>query len=134
MFNAVRSLGLWVLLVAVIASGGSASFLAAQETVTPAAALTIDAIFAEKQFKLEPFAGHWQADSQGFELIRKDPVAGAASIARISLTNPQAEEILVPSDWMQPTPTDKPLNIDAYEWSADRTKLLIFTNTRSFFG
>ncbi|MBC7964837.1 MAG: DPP IV N-terminal domain-containing protein, partial [Fuerstia sp.] len=130
MFSAVRSRGLWVLLVAGIACGCSASLLAGQENATPAAALTIDAIFSEQQFKLEPFAGHWQADSQGFELIRKDPATGASSIAKIGLTTPQAEETLVPSDWLRPTPNDKPLNIDAYEWSADRTKLLIFTNTR----
>ena len=130
MYNTLRSLRSWVLLLAGIACGCASSFLVAQEKATPAATLTIDAIFTEQQFKLEPFSGHWQADSQGFELIRKDPVTGATSIARISLTSPQAEEILVPDEWLRPTPTDKPLNIDAYEWSADRTKLLIFTNTR----
>lgn len=130
MYNNLRLLRSWVLLLAGTACCGGASFLAAQEKATPAATLTIDAIFAENQFKLQPFTGHWQDDSQGFELIRTDPVTGASSIARISLTSPQAEEILVPGEWLRPTPTDKPLTIDAYEWSADRTKLLIFTNTR----
>ncbi len=130
MFNALRLLSSWVLLLVGTACCGAASLLVAQEKATPAAALTIDTIFAEQQFKLEPFSGHWQDDSLGFELIRKDPVTGASSIARIGLTSPQAEEILVPGVWLQPTSTDKPLNIDAYEWSADRTKLLIFTNTR----
>lgn len=130
MYNNLRLLRSWVLLLVGTACCGGASFLAAQEKATPAATLTIDAIFAENQFKLQPFTGHWQDDSQGFELIRTDPVTGASSIARISLTSPQAEEILVPGEWLRPTPTDKPLTIDAYEWSADRTKLLIFTNTR----
>ena len=102
MYNTLRSLRSWVLLLAGIACGCAASFLVAQEKATPAAVLTIDAIFAENQFKLEPFSGHWQADSQGFELIRKDPVTGATSIARISLTSPQAEEILVPDEWLRP--------------------------------
>ena len=128
--NARRSLRSIILLLAGIAFSKSAAFLSAQEKATPAAALTIDAIFAEKQFQLEPFAGHWQADSQGFELIRKDPVTGTSSIARVGLTTPPAEEVLIPCEWLQSTPADKPLDIDAYEWSADRTKLLIFTNTR----
>ncbi|MEI6538501.1 MAG: S9 family peptidase [Planctomycetota bacterium] len=130
MFNHLRSLRSWGLLLAGIACVCSASFLAAQEQATPAAALTIEAIFAEQQFKLARFSGHWQTDSQGFELIRKDPVTGASSIAKFGLTSPQAEEILVPSEWLRPTPTAKSLDIDAYEWSADRSKLLIFTNTR----
>ena len=128
--NARRSLRSIILLLAGIAFSKSAAFLSAQEKATPAAALTIDAIFAEKQFQLEPFAGHWQADSQGFELIRKDPVTGTSSIARVGLTTPPAEEVLIPCEWLQSTPADKPLDIDAYAWSADRTKLLIFTNTR----
>ena len=71
MFNHLRSLRSWGLLLAGIACVCSASFLAAQEQATPAAALTIEAIFAEQQFKLTRFSGHWQTDSQGFELIRR---------------------------------------------------------------
>ncbi len=130
MFNALRSIRMWIPLVAGIASSYSASILCAQDKSIPTATLTIDSIFAERQFKLDPFTGQWQADSQGFELIRKDPATGATSIAKIELVSPEAEEVLVPSDWLRPTPTDKPLEIDAYEWSADRSKLLIFTNTR----
>ena len=71
MYNALRSLlRSGVLLLVGTAFCGTASFLAAQEKATPAATLTIDTIFAEQQFKLEPFTGHWQDDSQGFELIR----------------------------------------------------------------
>jgi len=101
-----------------------------QEKQTSKVGLTIDAIFAEKQFELQPVTGHWQSDSQGFERIKKDPTTGASSIVSVSLKNPDAEEVLVPSDWLKPTPTDKPLGIDTYEWSEDHTKILIFTNTR----
>ena len=130
MFNALRSVRAWILLAAGIAGSCSTSALSAQDKSTPTTALTIDAIFDKQEFKLEPFTGHWQSDSKGLELIRKSPATGASSIARIGLSSPQAEETLVPSDWLRPTPTDKPLDIDACEWSADRSKLLIFTNTR----
>ncbi len=101
-----------------------------QEKQTSNVGLTIDAIFAEKQFELQPVTGHWQRDSQGFERIKKDLTTGVSSIVSISLKNPNAEEVLVPSDWLRPTPTDNPLSIDTYAWSADHTKILIFTNTK----
>ena len=126
LFRLLRSL---LILLAGVSCDGD-EVVVAQETTTPSSSLTIDAIFTEQQFKLDPFTGHWQDDSQGFELIRKDSKTGASSIVRIGLTSPQAEETLVPSDWLRPTPTDKPLEIHAYQWSADRSKLLIFTNTR----
>ena len=102
----------------------------AQEKRSEKSGLTIDAIFAEKQFELQPVTGHWQSDSQGFERIKKDPASGASAIVSTSLKNPRAEEVLVPSEWLKPTPADKPLGVDTYEWSEDRSKLLIFTNTK----
>ena len=96
-------------------------------TKTP---LSIDSIFLEKQFAVEPFKGRWQNDSQGFELIKKDVEKEITSVIRIGLDQLKTEEVLVPGDWLKPTPADKPLAIDAYEWSTDRTKLLIFTNTK----
>ena len=106
------------------------SLATAQDKKSLKSGLTIDAIFAEKQFELEPVTGHWESDSQGFERVKKDPTTGASSIVSISLKSPKTEEVLVPSDWLKPTPTDKPLGVDSYEWSKDRTKVLIFTNTK----
>ncbi len=102
----------------------------AQEKQSPSKSLTIDSIFAEKQFELQPVTGHWQSDSQGFERVKRDPVTGASSIVSVSLKNPQKEEELVPSAWLKPASADKPLSIEAYEWSEDRSKILIFTNTK----
>lgn len=116
--------------LAVLALANNSSFTNAQEKKISSSRLTIDAIFAEKQFELVPVTGHWQSDSQGFERIKNDPASGASSIIRISLSNPNAEDVLVPSDWLKPTQTAKPLEIDSFEWSKDRTKLLIFTNTK----
>ena len=107
-----------------------ASLATSQESNVPKSTLTIDAIFHEKQFELEPFAGRWQSDSGGFELIKKDPTTTATSIVRIGLDKPKLEETLIASDWLKPTPVDKPLDINAYQWSTDRSKILIFTNTK----
>jgi dipeptidyl-peptidase 4 len=102
----------------------------AQEKQAPASALTIDAIFSEKKFAWKPFAGRWQKDGRGFERIHTDPITGFSSIVRIGLDDPKAEQVLVASDWLRPNAKDNPIRIEAYEWSADRTKILIFTNTR----
>jgi dipeptidyl-peptidase 4 len=102
----------------------------AQERLATAGDLSIDSIFADRRFKVEPFTGHWQSDSQGFELIRKDEQKGTSTLVRIGLSRNPQEEVLVPSDWLLPAGAKKPISIDAYEWSADRSKLLIFTNTR----
>ena len=115
--------------IAVSAAVLCTSFATAQERLSKSG-LTIDAIFAEKQFELQPVTGHWQSDSQGFERVKKDPASGASSIVSISLKNPKAEEVLVPNDWLKPAPADKPLAVETYEWSEDRTKILIFTNTK----
>ena len=130
MLRTLRTIHFGILLLAGIACSCKPTLVFAQDKVNSDPTLTIDAIFAEQQFKTAPYTGHWQADSQGFELIRKDPTTGTTSIAKIALVSPEAEEVLVPSDLLRPTPTDKPLEIEAYEWSADRSKLLIFTNTR----
>ncbi|MDX1926457.1 MAG: S9 family peptidase [Pirellulaceae bacterium] len=102
----------------------------AQDKAAPKNGLTIDSIFAEKQFELQPVTGHWQSDSQGFERVKTDPTTGASSIVSISLKNPKTEVVIVPSDWLKPSTADKALSVDSYEWSEDRTKMLLFTNTK----
>ena len=69
----------------------------AQDKSVAKTSLTIDSIFAEKQFALNPFSGRWQSDSLGFERIRTDSTTGRTSIVRIGLANPQLEETLVPT-------------------------------------
>ena len=102
----------------------------AQQEAPKTPSLTIDSIFQEKNFGVKSFSGRWQKDSQGFERIRTDGKSGFTSIVRISLDRPSEEETLVPSDWLKPDTTSKPLTIESYEWSSDRTKLLIFTNSK----
>ncbi|MCU0709559.1 MAG: S9 family peptidase [Pirellula sp.] len=94
-----------------------------------ASALSIDSIFHNKDFRGETFVGQWQSDSQGFERIKKDSVTGNTSIVRIDLTDPEVEHVLISSEMLTPAGAEKPLSIDSYQWSHDKTKLLIFTNT-----
>ena len=91
--------------------------------------LSIDSIFNSKNFKGETFVGQWQSDSQGFERIKRDAETGSTSIIRVDLVAAAAEQVLVSSSMLTPADAEKPLSLDSYQWSSDKTKLLIFTNT-----
>lgn len=103
---------------------------AQEEQTRPGAALTIDSIFNSPDFRGESFVGQWQSDSQGFERVQRDADTGHSAIVRIDLTNPDIEHVLVSSKMLTPLGADKPLGIDSYQWSHDKTKLLVFTNTQ----
>lgn len=103
---------------------------AEDKPITQQATLSIDSLFDARTFSGESFVGSWQSDSQGFERIKTDPSSGHTSLVRIDLADPDTELTLVSSETLKPTDSDKPLVIDAYEWSHDKTKLLIFTNTQ----
>ncbi len=131
MQNSLDKCDLWFSLLSIAAClAADPSSIAAQEKSPSPSSLTIDRIFAEKQFELQPVTGHWQSDSQGFERVKADPATGASSIVRKSLRNPKTEEVIVPSEWLKPTPTAEPLSVDSYAWSEDRTKILLFANTK----
>ncbi|MFO0939993.1 MAG: S9 family peptidase [Pirellulales bacterium] len=91
--------------------------------------LSIDSIFNSKDFRGETFIGQWQSDSQGFERIKRDPKTGNTSIVRIDLSASAVEQVLVSSEMLTPTGAMKPLYVDSYQWSADKSKLLEFADT-----
>lgn len=93
-------------------------------------ALTIDSIFNSPGFRAESFVGQWQSDSRGFERVQRDASTGYSSIVRIDLANPTVEQVLVSHEMLTPSGADRPLDIDSYQWSHDKTKLLVFTNTQ----
>jgi dipeptidyl-peptidase-4 len=92
--------------------------------------LTIDSIFSSPGFRAESFVGQWQSDSRGFERVKREAGTGYSSIVRIDLTNPDVEQVLVSHQMLTPAGAAKPLEIDSYQWSQDKSKLLVFTNTQ----
>ena len=91
--------------------------------------LSVDSIFHGKEFLGETFIGQWQTDSQGFERIKRDAETSNTSIVRIDLADPDVEHVLISSEMLTPADAEKPLRMDSYQWSDDKTKLLIFANT-----
>ena len=100
-----------------------------ESLVRTASDLTLDSIFKNKDFRGETFLGQWQSDSKGFERVKRDADTGHTSIIRIDLANPTVEQVLVSASMLTPAGTDRPLRIDSYQWSQDKSKLLLFANT-----
>ena len=115
------------LILSLISLGGLAR--GQENPIGRPADLSIDSIFNSKNFKGETFVGQWQSDSQGFERIKRDAETGSTSIIRVDLIAAAAEQVLVSSSMLTPADAEKPLSLDSYQWSSDKTKLLIFTNT-----
>ncbi len=90
--------------------------------------LTVHRIFGVREFDPEPLpARQWSAKSPtyftldeagtGRELVRNDPATGK-------------KEVFVPASALVPQGTKNPLAVEGYEFSADESKVLIFTNSR----
>ena len=107
----------------------------AQQPTQPAASdastLTIDRIFNSDELqsvKLGVFI--WSKRTPSYFTL---DAPQAADKARNLVHNDLAsgtKEVVVPVSAFIPPGTDKPLEVDAFEFSADETKLLIFTNSK----
>lgn len=100
-----------------------------ESLVSRLADLSIDSIFQSNDFSGETFVGQWQSDSQGFERIKRDAKTGDTSIVSVDLASLAVEQVLVSSEMLTPAGAETPLRMDSYQWSHDKSKLLIFANT-----
>ena len=102
--------------------------VAANKTNSPL--LTVKRIFDSGEFNGDGFSARWLEDSSGYttfessketsggrDLVRHDPKTGA-------------KEILVPAADFVPPGASSPLGLDDHVWSKDRSRLLLFTNSK----
>lgn len=104
----------------------------AEPPAAPVAAgnLTLDDLFASDRFDVDSvpamtwsnrsstyFTLEASADGAHRDLVRHDPATGS-------------REVLVPATALVPQGATEPLGIDAYEFSADESRLMIFTNSQ----
>ena len=92
------------------------------------AQLTVDRIFGSAEFRAEAFTGaRWQEDGISYTRLERSAegpelwVYDAASGQRTRLVS---TEQVTPDGW------DTPLQIEDYFWSSDRSKLLVYTNSK----
>jgi dipeptidyl-peptidase-4 len=92
--------------------------------------LTLERIFASREFAQGSFGpARWLADGSGYTTVeRSTSVRGDQDIVRYDLATGQ-REVVVSAERLVPPGEREPLWVEAYEWSRDGSKLLIFTNT-----
>jgi dipeptidyl-peptidase-4 len=94
-----------------------------------AGTLTLDRIFASDDFQGDYFGGaRWLSDGSGYSTLQRVGKAGVNIIKVDPITGDS--EILVPAKELTPTGAQTALGVADYQWSADGSKMIIFTNTR----
>jgi dipeptidyl-peptidase-4 len=119
------ALGARALLLLTLLAASAPSAFAAQEE-----ALTLDRLFNSPEFFPEGFGpARWLSDSSYTTLEASRQVRGGVDIVAYGAESGE-REILIPASELVPPGASRPLPVEGYEWSADGSKLLIFTNTR----
>ncbi len=89
----------------------------------------LDAIFTKHEYESRGVQMAWQKDGEIYTIL--EPAAGGKSVDIAAYdTATGKRSVIVPAAALTPKSEDKPLAIQGYQWSADRTKLLIFTNSQ----
>ncbi|HEU5358699.1 MAG TPA: S9 family peptidase [Gemmatimonadales bacterium] len=107
----------------------SASSLSAQLPDTVSA--TLHRIFASAEFAPQRFGpARWIDRGAAYTTLEKSATdSGAYDIVRYATASGE-RSVLVPARELTPAGDSTPLGIDDYAWSADGSRLLVFTNTR----
>ncbi len=93
--------------------------------------LSIDRIFASGEFRGDYFSQpRWIEDGDAYTALEaSDSVDGGTDIVKYE-TKSGRRSVLIPAEDLIPKGKEQPLRIANYKWSHNKTKLLIFTNTR----
>ena len=144
----ITKLSRWCALTAI-----SVSLIACQSTSEPIPTqsvnhmpLTLERIYKDDEFSAQWLGQiRWLADGSGYTAIEKsektkitdknsnDDAKKAESIGKDIVfydPNTLARQVLISAEQLIPTGQNQALSIDNYLWSDDRTKLLIYTNSK----
>ncbi len=93
--------------------------------------ITLQRIYHTRAFASQRFGpARWLGDGSGYTTLEPSKtVKGGTDIIKYDAATGK-RSILVPAEKLIPAGRKKPLEIDNYEWSANRRELLIFTNTK----
>ena len=94
------------------------------------ALLTLERIFGSDEFKLKPFGpARWLDNGEGYTTLEASASGNGNDIVRYD-TESGKRTILVLAYRLIPKGASTAMEIDNYEWSQDKQRLLIFTNTK----
>ncbi|MBA4321805.1 MAG: S9 family peptidase [Odoribacter sp.] len=103
----------------------AANFASAQNGM-----LSVEDIFSKGLYRMSGFGpARWLDDGAGYTTLERATIPGGSDIVRYD-TKTGAKTVLVSAADLIPQNGSKPIGIQDYIWSDDKTKLLIFTNTR----
>lgn len=93
-------------------------------------ALTLERLYDSPEFFEERFGpARWLSDGRYTTLEASGQIPGAIDIVAYEAESGE-REILIPASELAPSDSRQPLAVEAYGWSSDGSKVLIFTNTR----
>jgi dipeptidyl-peptidase-4 len=102
----------------------------AGSTNAPNPLLTVERIFKGSEFGGEGFGGHWLEDSSGYVTWEKPASGGPGQdLVRHDPATDKRDVLLAASELI-PAGKTQPLSVDDYAWSTDRSKVLIYTNSK----
>jgi dipeptidyl-peptidase-4 len=126
-FSPPRSLHILCISLALLAATPPAS---SAEEVTDPSRLTLDRIFKNREFQPEEFGpARWMKDGSGYTTLEESEDFEEARDIVLYEPATGGRTVLVPASRLIPAEGEEPLAIDDYHWSADGTRLLVFTNT-----
>lgn len=92
--------------------------------------LTIDRIFESGEFMLQRFGpARWLADGNSYTTLESSATKGGTDIVEYSAESGE-RKILVEAKKLIPSGQSQPLDIEDYSWSADGSRLLVYTNSQ----
>lgn len=99
-------------------------------TNAPNPLLTVERIFKGGEFGGEGFSGQWLDDSSGY-VTWETPASGGPGkdLVRHDPATDQRDVLLAAAELI-PAHKTQPLSVDDYAWSADRSKVLIYTQSK----
>lgn len=94
-----------------------------------ASVLTVERIYASADFSSDFFGpARWMEDGSGYTTVEVSRTVRGLDIVKYAPATGR-REVLVPATRLIPRGATEPLIAEDYHWSADGSKLLIFTNT-----
>ncbi len=91
-------------------------------------ALTVERIFGTRDFAGESFGPIKWLSPTAYTVVEPSALGRGADIVRVDVPS-GTRSVMVSADWLRPAGSDTPLEIEDYELSADRARLLVFTNS-----
>jgi dipeptidyl-peptidase-4 len=92
--------------------------------------LTLEDIYQNGSYQAKGYmAVRWMENGEGYTTLEANAEAGGRDLIQYDVSTGK-RSVLIGAERFIPVGADEPLLVADYAWSADRQKLLIFTNTR----